>query len=57
MPAKSPDAALGQIKNIYAHWLQGELAAEDVLFQISDVIQNHEAVAQPEPRAPVRTVS
>jgi hypothetical protein len=56
MLATSPDAALGQIKNIYAHWLEGELAAEDVLFQISDVIQMHDEFAQSEPSTPVRTV-
>jgi len=43
MPMRSTDAAFGQTKNIYAKWLEGALASEDVLFQIGDVIQTQDA--------------
>lgn len=46
MPERYTDAALEKIKNIHAKWLEGTLASEDVLFQISDVIQTHGAAAE-----------
>jgi hypothetical protein len=43
MPKRSTDAAFDKIRDIHARWLDGTLASEDVLFQISDVIQTHDA--------------
>jgi hypothetical protein len=46
MPKRSTDAALDKIRELHAKWLAGTLASEDVLFQISDVIQTHDAAAR-----------
>jgi hypothetical protein len=46
MPDKTADTALDKIKNIHAKWLAGTLASEDALFQISDIIQRHDAAAR-----------
>jgi hypothetical protein len=46
MPKRSTDAALDKIRELHAKWLAGTLASEDALFQISDVIQTHDAAAR-----------
>jgi hypothetical protein len=46
MPKRSTDAALDEIREVHAKWLAGTLASEDALFQISDVIQAHDAAAR-----------
>jgi hypothetical protein len=46
MPKRSTEVALNKIRDIHARWLDGTLAAEDALFQISDVIQTHDAAAR-----------
>jgi len=48
MPTRSTDATMDQIKKIYANWLEGTLAPEDALFQISDAIQTRDAAARTE---------
>jgi hypothetical protein len=43
MHTSSIETALNEIRDVHAKWLAGTLASEDVLFQISDIIEAHEA--------------
>lgn len=43
MPKIPTDATLDQIKELHAEWVAGALSSEDALFQISDVLQSHDA--------------
>lgn len=46
MHTSSSETALNEIRDIHAKWVAGTLASEDVLFQISDVVQAHEAATK-----------
>lgn len=56
MPKRSTDAVLDEIREVHAKWLAGTLASEDALFQISDVIQTHDAAASSEAKTALVTV-